>query len=104
MGWLDLTEVRAEAAAIADEYCRLRASAAGMGMGAERRERRYDKVRARASAAMQGLGWNLYKKSRFAQLLRGALLERRVPDEEAEAFARAALVGPLVARHDPAAR
>ena len=44
-----------------------------------------------------GFGLNLYKKGRFFQALRAALLEQSVPEPEAEEFVRAVITGPLAA-------
>lgn len=95
MGWFDLTEVHAQADGIAEEYARLRASGAALAVKGARQVRRTDKTVARAVAYMGTLGLNLYKKSRFLQRLRAQLIGRQVPADEAEAFAREVMLGPL---------
>lgn len=97
MGWFDLVEVRSQAASIADEYARLRASGAALAVKEGRQARRHDRVAARGVAYMTSLGINLYKKSRFLQHLRSELEGRGVPGAEAEAFAREVMLGPLAA-------
>lgn len=97
MGWFDLGEVRGQAAAVADEYARVRTSGAAMAVKQERQARRHERPAARAIAFMSGLGLNLYKKGRFLQFLRAELAQRGVPDAEAEAFARDVMTGPLAA-------
>jgi hypothetical protein len=105
MGWFDTTEVIARATEFAKAYARLRTGGMATGTAPERLKRRYDKVTADAVTYARGLGLNLYKKSRFFQALRGALLEQSIPETEAEDLVRDVIVGPLagVRRAGPAA-
>ena len=103
MGWFDTTAGAEKAQALAAEYCRLRASGAAMAIGAQRQERRYDKLAAEAVAYSQGLGFNFYKKVRFLQLLRSALSAGQVPAAETDAFVESVMTGPLRLKA-PAAR
>lgn len=95
MGWFDTQELTEKAQVIAGEYRRLRASGAAMAIGAERQERRYDKLAAEALRFSQGLGFNVYKKSRFLQALRLALSANSVPPAETDTFVERVMTGPL---------
>jgi hypothetical protein len=104
MGWFDTTEVLAQARALAEEYCRMRASGVATGTAPDRLQRRFDKVAASASDYSRTLGMNVYKKSRFLQALQSGLEAQAVPAAEAEAFVRSILVRPLKAAPGPPAR
>ena len=93
MGWFDTKAVAEKAQALAADYCRLRASGAAMAVGAQRQEKRYDKLAAEALAYSQRL--NLYKKSRFLMMLRAALAAGQVPAAETDAFVEGVMMGPL---------
>jgi hypothetical protein len=94
MRWFDTQELAARAGALAAEYARHRASAAATGTAPARR---YERVRAEAVAFAASLGWNLYRKGRYFQALRAALIAQAVPEAEAEDFVRSVVVGPLAA-------
>lgn len=95
MGWFDTQLLSEKAQAIAAEYARLRASHAALATSDKRQERRYDRLSAEAVAYSLGLGFNVYKKSRFLQALRKALAAQKVPPADGDAFVEGVMTGPL---------